>query len=540
MSVPGAFPPIELNNRLLIDGGIVRNVPVDIVREMGADIIICIDLDKPMATRKDLGGSLSVLNQMIDIMMKKNVKEQLKNLGPQDVYINPELGELGSTDFDKAAEISQLGEKAAREKIGSLKKYSVNETEYAAFTARHHREQIKEIKVASVQIEVQGKSKISPDYVASRLTVKPGDTIDVEEMKSQAGIVYGTGDFERVDLYAIKKQEDYDLVVKAKEKSWGPNYLRVGLSLETDFKGSSTYNILLDYTRRWINSLGAEWKTQVNLGTPTGIYSEFYQPLAVNRLFFISPHIEWKQNPVDVWDGHHRIAEYRITSYEGGIDFGIQPWMYGEARIGLQFGNFRASKITGGLDLPTDNITRGAVVVQARLDQLDNVNFPNNGYLVQFKSISALKSLGSDDEYNKVLGSAVGAFTFKKQTVIASFTAGSFIGNELPYYDTFTLGGFINLSGLITGQLRGQSMAIGKLVTYHKIGSSFIGDLYFGGSVESGNVWQKEEKNFDLENLRLAGSVFIGYDTLFGPLYIVYGHADGGYDAGYFYLGRPF
>jgi NTE family protein len=116
MSVPGAFPPIELNGRLLIDGGIVRNLPVDIVREMGADIIICIDVDKPMATREDLGGSLSILNQMIDIMMKKNVKDQVKTLGPQDVYMNPELGELGSADFDKAAEISRLGEKAARER----------------------------------------------------------------------------------------------------------------------------------------------------------------------------------------------------------------------------------------------------------------------------------------------------------------------------------------------------------------------------------------------------------------------------------------
>jgi NTE family protein len=540
MSVPGAFPPIEVNNRFLIDGGIVRNVPVDIVREMGADIIICIDVDKPLATRKDLGGSLSILNQMIDIMMKKNVREQVKTLGPQDVYINPALGELGSGDFDKAAEISRLGEKAARENIDSLKRYSVSENEYAAFAARHHREMVTEVKVAGVKIEVMGESKISPDYVASRLTVKPGETIDVEQMKEQAGIVYGTGDFERVDLHVQKQQDGYDLVVKATEKAWGPNYLRVGVALESDFKGSSSYNILADYTRRWINSLGAEWKTQVNLGTPSGIYTEFYQPLSVNRLFFISPRAEWKQDPVDVYDGHDRVAEYRITRYEGGIDFGIQPWMYGEARVGLHFGKFRADSITGNADLPTNEATRGAIVAQGRLDQLDNVNFPNNGYLAQFQSISSLKALGSDDEYNKVQGSILGAFTFRKQTILAALSAGMHIGNDLPFYDTFTLGGIFNLSGLFTGQLRGQTMAIGKLITYHKVGSSFIGDLYFGGSVESGNVWTEDEKKFDLTNLRLSGSVFVGYDTIFGPLYLAFGHADGGYNAGYFYLGRPF
>jgi NTE family protein len=540
MSVPGAFPPIELNGRLLIDGGIVRNVPVDIVREMGADIIICVDVDKPLTPGKDLGGSLSILNQMLDIMMKKNVKEQVKTLGPQDVYMNPELGEYGSGDFDKAAEISRLGEKAAREKIDSLKRYSVSDSEYAAFTARHHRELVEEVKIDSVKIEVEGKSKISPDYVASRLTVKPGDTVDIEQMKEQAGIVYGTGDFERVDLHMKRQQDGYDLVVKAKEKSWGPNYLRVGIALESDFKGSTNYNILADYTRRWVNSLGAEWKTQVNLGTPSGIYSEFYQPLSVNRLFFISPRVQWKQNPVDVYDGHNRIAEYRITSYEGGIDVGIQPWMYGEARVGLQFGHFRADSITGDVDFPRDDATRGAIVAAARLDQLDNVNFPNNGYLAQFRSISSLKALGSDDEYNKIQGRILGAFTLRKQTILASLEAGTYIGNDLPFYDTITLGGIFNLSGLSSGQLRGQTMAMGRLISYHKVGSSFIGDLYFGGSLESGNVWKENEKDFDLSSLRLAGSVFVGYDTIFGPLYLAVGHADGGYNAGYFYLGRPF
>ena len=540
MSVPGAFPPIELNGRLLIDGGIVRNVPVDIVREMGADIIICVDVDKPLTAGKDLGGSLSILNQMLDIMMKKNVKEQVKTLGPQDVYMNPELGEYGSGDFDKAAEISRLGEKAAREKIDSLKRYSVSDSEYAAFTARHHRELVKEVKIDSVKIEVAGESKISLDYVASRLTVKPGDTVDIEQMKEQAGRVYGTGDFERVDLHVKRQQDGYDLVVKAKERSWGPNYLRVGVALEGDFKGSSSYNILVDYTRRWINSLGAEWKTQVNLGSPGGIYSEFYQPLSVNRLFFISPRAEWKLDPVDVYDGHKRFAQYRITRYEGGIDFGIQPWMYGEARVGLQFANFRADSISGNADLPTNEATRGAIVAVAVIDQLDNVNFPNKGYRAQFRSISSLKSLGSDDEYNKIQGGIVSAFTFRKQTILASLSAGSYIGNDLPFYDRFTLGGFINISGLNSGQLRGQTMAIGKLITYHKVGSSFIGDLYFGGSLESGNVWKENEKNFDLSSLRLAGSLFVGYDTIFGPLYLAFGHADGGYNAGYFFLGRPF
>ncbi|MDA8105166.1 MAG: patatin-like phospholipase family protein [Nitrospiraceae bacterium] len=540
MSVPGAFPPMELNGRLLIDGGIVRNLPVDIVREMGADIIICIDVDKPLPERKALSGSLAILNQMIDIMMKKNVREQVKTLGPQDVYINPDLGVFGSADFDKAAEISRLGENAALAKVDSLKRYSVSDAEYAAFTAHHHREQVTEVKIASVKIEMEGDTKISPVVVSSRLSVKPGDTVDVDKLQKEAGIVYGTGDFERVDLNLKREQDGYELVVKAKEKSWGPNYLRFGMALESDFEGGTSYNILVDYTRRWINSLGAEWKTQFNLGNPTGIYSEFYQPLSVKRLFFISPHIEWKQQPYDVFDGKTRVAEYRVDSYKGGIDLGIQPWMYGEARVGLQFATFHASQRIGKVDLPEDNATRGAVVAAGRLDQLDNVNFPNNGYLAQAGVLSSLKALGSTDEYYKVQGSVLGAFTYRKQTVLVSLSAGSRIGNQLPFYDQFDLGGFLHLSGLRSNQILGQSMALGRVITYHKVGTSFIGDLYLGGSLESGNVWGENEKQFDLGNLRLAGSLFVGYDTIIGPLYLAFGHADGGFNAGYFYLGRAF
>ena len=537
MSVPGAFPPIELNGRLLIDGGIVRNVPVDIVRDMGADIVICIDVGKPLLTRKDLEGPFKILNQMVDIMMKKNVKDQIDTLSSNDIYIHPELGELGSGDFDKAAEISIIGEKTAREHIDALSKYSVSDSEYSAFAKKNHRDEVKEVKIASVKIEVEGESGMSPEVVASRLEIKEGDTVDIEALEKNAGRVYGMGDFERVDIQMKRERDGYDLIVKAKEKDWGPNYIRFGMALESDLEGISRYNILIDYTRRWINSLGAEWKTKIDIGSPSGIYSEFYQPVTANRLFFVSPHVEWKQRPVALYDDNDRIAEYRVSGYELGLDVGIQPWMYGEARVGFVFAREEASLRTGDFELPDDRFDRRGILFRAALDQLDNVHFPNEGYLAYIQSFSSVENLGADESYNKVEGTVLGAFTFKKQTVLASVKAGSHIDEELPFYDELKLGGFLDLSGLQQNQLRGQHMAIGKLITYHKAGTSFIGDFYLGGSLETGNVWQED---FDFDDLQLAGSVFVGYDTILGPLYLGLGYIDQGQSAGYFFLGRTF
>ena len=147
--------------------------------------------------------------------------------------------------------------------------------------------------------------------------------------------------------------------------------------------------------------------------------------------------------------------------------------------------------------------------------------------------------MGADDNYNKIEVSFSKAFTYKKSTTLGSVSYGSYIGNDSPFYDEFTLGGFLSLSGLHRDQLRGQQLGFGRIVTYWNASQSLLGDFYLGGSLETGNVWRKDE-DMDFDNLRLGGSVFIGYDMFLGPLYIALGHADAGNTAFYVYLGRTF
>ncbi|MHB8788567.1 MAG: patatin-like phospholipase family protein [Desulfobulbaceae bacterium] len=537
MSVPGAFPPVELDGRLLIDGGIVRNVPVDIVREMGAEVVICVDVSKPMLKREQLEDPIAIMNQMLDIMMRKNVQEQIATLGPEDVYINPDLGDLESGDFNRGAEGCRMGEEAARKSIDSLRRYSVQDADYAAFLAKQRRETVEEVKIASVQVEVEGKSKISNEGVEDRLNVQAGDTVDIETLKKEAGYVYGMGDFERVDMQVRRQENGYDLAVRARENSIGPNYLRMGLALESNIDATSRYNILINYTRRWMNRLGAEWKTLVDIGSPFGVYTEWYQPLTPTRFYYVMPHAKASKKPVVLYRDSDKIAEYSITEYNAGLDVGIQPWMYGAAHIGLLFGRNEATLETGEYQLPDDSFARAGITYGGALDQLDNLNFPNDGYYAQLKGFSSLDELGADARYDKIEGRVIGAYTLKRQTLLASLQAGAPLGEDLPFYDKMELGGFLNLSGLQHNQIRGQYMSLAKLISYHKVAESFFGDLYLGGSLETGNVW---EDKIDFGDLRLAGSVFIGYDTIIGPLYIAAGLTEGEDVAGYFYLGRTF
>lgn len=537
MSVPGVFPPAEVNGRYLTDGGIVRNLPVDVVREMCADIVIAVDVGKPLPKRDELTNPIALMNQMIDIMIKQNVQEQIEGLGEKDVFIRPELGTITSSDFKRGKEVSEKGEKAARLKENELKRYAVSEEEYAVFLTKHTQKDISTITVGSVKVE--GLDRVSPGAVASRLKIKPGDKLDAKTLRDAVGLIYGMGDFERVDLHVKPRGDAYDITLSPKEKSWGPNYLRAGLNLETDFDGESKYNIGVDYTVRWINRLGAEWKNQLQIGSTTGIYSEFYQPVVPSRLFFVAPHIKWIQDDVDVYQGNDIIAEYQLRTFEGGIDLGIQPWSYGEVRIGYIGGILKPKLKKGTLDISDDRINEGAFTARIIADQFDNVNFPHEGYFGWVTLYSSLKDIGADDNYNKIEVSFLKAFTYKKCTILASVNFGSYLGKEIPYYDEFTLGGFLNFSGLHQDQLRGQRVGLGRIVTYWNASQSLLGSFYLGGSLETGNVWDKGE-NIEFRNLRMAGSVFIGYDTPLGPFYLGFGHADGGNNALYLYLGRTF
>jgi NTE family protein len=537
MSVPGVFPPVEVNGRFLADGGIVRNLPVDVVRSMGADIIIAVDVGQNLPSREELVSPMVIMNQMVDIMIKENVKAQIDQLGRKDVFIRPDLGTISSGDFKRGKEAIERGLQAARETEAELRRLSVSEQEYAPYRARHQRRPPTSVRVGTVAVE--GLSRVSPETVRSKLETKPGQEITIEQLKHQIGIVYGMGDFERVALEAQRRDDFYDMKIRVQEKSWGPNYFRWGLSFSSTSKGGGDYNILGDYTMRWFNRLGAEWKNQVQFGSHNRLLSEFYQPLESSRTIFVAPRIAWDQRFVDLYRGDDIIAEYRVRKATAGVDFGIQPWTYGEIRLGYEAGTGEQSLYKGAQVLPQRDFDLGAVRIRAIADQLDNVNFPHTGYMGWTDYYDSMPGLGADDRYRMIEVGFVKAFTHRSYTVLASALFGSYINDPVPFYAEFTLGGFMHLSGYQQDQLRGQQAGLGRLIAYWRASQSLLGNFYVGASLETGNVWQTGE-SMAFNDLLLAGSAFIGYDTVLGPLYLGVGTAERGNTSLYFYLGRVF
>jgi len=355
--------------------------------------------------------------------------------------------------------------------------------------------------------------------------------------------LYGTGDFEHVNYRFIEETGKRVLAVDAIEKSWGPDYLRFGLGLSSDFSGDAYFNILASYRRTWLNKLGAEWRTDVQFGNTRSLHSEFYQPLDAKGRFFVAPRVDFEARNIPLYQGEDRIAIYDVRSNFAALDFGTEFDRYGELRVGLLRGKLKAKLDSGPeyLSPGADSVTEAAYTVRMTFDRLDSVIFPRSGWQGGLKLFNSNRALGADAAYTKWDVDANAVYSFDNHTFNFGVKAGGKIGsNPLPRYDQFQWGGFLHQSGYATGQLVGESLQYGRLMYYHRImRGSLLEGAYGGISFEVGKVGNPLVPG-NADGVLRSGSLFVGADTLIGPAYLGYGRAQDGSSNYYFYLGRPF
>ncbi len=355
--------------------------------------------------------------------------------------------------------------------------------------------------------------------------------------------LFGTGDFEHVNYGILEEPGKRVLAVNAVEKSYGPDYLRFGLGLSSDFRGDAYFNLVGSYRRTWLNALGAEWRTDAQVGQTSSLISEFYQPLDTRQYFFIAPRIELERRPVNVFQGSTRIATYDLRRFDIALDAGSQFTKYGELRVGVQTGSEHATLSTGpeSLSPGPGNIRRGAITGRLFFDQLDSVDFPRFGYAARLHIYASQPGLGADQAYVKALADGIYAHSFGDNTVSLAFRVGSNMGGKpLPRYDLFQWGGFLQQSGYATGQLLGGNLQFARLMYYNKLArQTLLQGVYAGFSLEAGRMGDPLVPGSPTGLLK-SGSVFLALDSPLGPLYLAYGRAAAGTYSFYLFLGKPF
>lgn len=538
MAVPGAFAPVNIGGRLLVDGMLVRNLPVDIGRKLCGDVIIAVSLASPPVKAEDLSNVLAVIGQAIALATDLNERAQLATLGKKDVAVIVPMGTMGPGDFQLVPEAIPLGERTARALAPQLARLSLSPQAYAEWRASLG--SATAIAGTIGEIRITGTEIVNPAVVQAQIRSKPGEPYDPQKAAEDANRIYGRGDYERVDYrYGEPPRR---LQYHVTEKSWGPDYMLFDLSLLTDLQGDSAFSIRADYQRRWLNSLGGEWRTALQIGEPLGLVTEFYQPLDAAQRFFVAPAAYYNRNTAQIYNGENAVAKYKITRYGVTLDAGVALDTWGEARLGLQFGSVSAMRDIGTTAFPDVNgIGQGAFTGRFVYDTLNQPYFATRGSYGLANLYASSKSLGADDAYNRVSGRWATVFAWQRNSVTASLEGGSPLGSTLPNYDLFAAGGPFRLSGLRVGELRGQEYAIGVLNLRRRIGeiTEAIGSsVYAGATLEAGNVYKRLDGS-QARGALFSSALYLGADTKIGPAYLALGFSSTGQYALYVVIGSP-
>lgn len=542
MSVPGAVAPAEFGGMMLVDGMLTSNLPVDAARKMGADVIIAVNVGTPLLKREELTSLLGVTSQMLNILTEQNVQAAIATLKPADILISPELSEYTTGDFDVLTKIAPLGEAAARKVSDRLAGLALPPAEYAELRSRQQVAVAPDLRPVDA-IRFDTLKRVNPEYALAAFDTETGKPIDQQTLDRDMRRLYGTGHFEHVNYSILEEPGRRVLAVDAVEKSWGPDYLRFGLGLSTDFSGDAFFNLLASYRKTWLNSLGGEWRTDFQIGRTSSLTSEFYQPLDEAGQFFVAPQIKLERRSTSIYNGDNRLARYDFRTDEVGLDIGAQFRRYGEIRLGVAAGKVDPSLDTGPAFLAPGgpDIDTGGYRLRMFFDRLDSAIFPRSGWSSTMKLYDSNTALGADVAYTRWELDATGALSFGNHTInLAVKGGGKFGDNPLPVYDQFQWGGFMQMSGYKTGQLYGETLTFGRAMYYHRLTRQTLLEGAYGGfSLEAARIGNPLLPGSQEGWLNSIG-LFVAADTPLGPAYLGYGHAVDGNKSLYFYLGKPF
>lgn len=535
MAVPGVFSPVELDGRLLVDGGVVDNLPVDQARAMGADIVIAVDVGTPMAAKRRPDSIASILSRTSDMLTRVNVERVLPGV---DLLIRPEVGTYSLLDFGQGREILPRGEAAARAHVVELTRLAVGDDEWQAFLRRHRRT-TPQVRITAVSVD-PGPG-LDHRTISNRVKTQPGTTLDPEGLRADLRRLWELGEFETVTFDVVPADGGWEVRLVGNRKSWGPNFLRFGLSMATDLEGESRFSLLGAITMTRIDRLGGELKASVQAGGDPLALGEVYQPLQAGGPLFVAAGAGLGSRKVQLPIGN-TLEQYRFATQRLAADLGLALGRYGELRLGVRRDATRGRATADERsELPHFDRDDGGWRLGLALDQLDNVNFPRTGFLAFSELFEARQGLGADIPYRRVDLNALVAASRGRHTLIGFAHGTSALGGMLPPSERLALGGLFNLTGLPAGEVSGSYGGVAGLIYLYRIGQLplFGKGVYAGLSFETGNAWDTAHE-VSLGDLRRSGAALFGADTMLGPLYFGWGTTSGGKDSFYLMLGRTF
>ncbi|MCZ6708748.1 MAG: patatin-like phospholipase family protein [Gammaproteobacteria bacterium] len=541
VSSPGTLPPVEIGEKFLITGSLVNNLPVDVARQWGADVIIVVDIGIYIRTGDDLNSIFAIVDQVGHLLQRKNSQASILQLGGSDILIQPDLIPYKETLVINLTGNIDKGAKAVASMATSFDNIRLDAQQYALFNA--DRVTRRSLSPIISSIELHNESKVDDAVIRAQLTQKLDVPLDPDALERDLRKIFGIGAFSSVEFNLRDQGESTVLELSVVESPAGTRFWRFGISLQDDLNGNSAYTASASMTSTHLNSLGAEWRSVVRIGERQQVSTEFFQPIVRSGRYFVSVSGGLGERNVNSFLDGEIIGQSRVRE------------LVGQLQLGRVFGN--SSQLTAGIlqgrgstrsnigsDIPSGDFDIGGYTAAADYDTFDNIYFPKKGSRMRLEWNGQRKSAGASFDVDIVSGALSTAKSWGPHTIIGGFTVQSQLDEVPGAQNLVSTGGLFQLSGFQRDELSGRHTAVGRAIYYRRIRSNPLrgfldASLYVGASLELGNAWQNSSE-VSFRNTLAAGSLFVGADTFIGPVYLGAGLAEGGHFAMYMYVGRPF
>ncbi|MEO8736020.1 MAG: patatin-like phospholipase family protein [Edaphobacter sp.] len=537
MSIPGVFAPVVHGNEIFSDGGAVDNMPVDVARAMGADIVIAVYLDAGPVEPASLSSPLGVAGRNVSIMVSANEQASMKNA---DVLLKADVSKFGATEFEKSAEIIPQGVKAAEADAAALERYALDDADWKAYVATRDARRRTHVPVPQF-VDIYGMQGAERAEVAARFQKFVGKPVDTAKIERSIADLEGTGTYSIINYNLVEKDGKAGLLIRPRMKDYAPPFLNVGLTLSSNDSNNIQLGAGARATFIDIAGPGSELRVDGMVGQVAGFTAELYKPLKAGTRWFIAPHVYVTQSVTAYYSGGNQLAQYKQRKNGMGMDFGYQFNAKTELRAGEDFQWYGEHRSIGTPIEQEFELT--PLVTSMRFQYLgqDDVMVPTRGTEVRSNFNFYSERPNGNGGFSQMNLSATHFIPMGKRGIVFGTGAGgtSFGAADLGLAG-FELGGPLRLSAYSRGELLGNDYFLGqtgylfKLVNLNPV---FAESLYVGGIYEVGKIIGGNTSTPSLPN-DAAGIVIM--KTLVGPLYGGVSAGDSGHFKWYFGLGRIF
>jgi NTE family protein len=536
MSIPGAFSPVHEGQAVYVDGGLLNNLPTDVVRQMGAEIVIAVHLETALVEGKDIQSIFPVLEQSVRVVLETN---ELRGMEQADAVVSVHLAEFSTIDYTKSELIMQRGYEAAKERARLLEAFALDNAGWEEHMRAREVRKRRETPVPQF-IQVEGTNAHGAVDVARYLKSFQGKPLDPQKLDEVLTRLTGVGRYDSAGYRLTRQNGQTGLIVQVVEKTNAPPMFQTAFEMDGSQSGNVDITTGTRFTFMDVAGFRSEWRTDVLLGNTYGVQTELYRPFRAESPWFFAPHADASYSAFPIYAKNDPLADYRIYRINIGGDVGLSFGRFSELRVGYQVGSLNTKLRLGTPEIPSVEGRVGQTRLRYLLDHTDDPVIPRRGFSAESNFRWFDQSPGANGAFPS-MDLKLGYFQpiTKPASLFVESEGGTTFGATSTGVPQFFLGGPGRLSAYGQNEFHGNQYYLFRAGYMHDLLTlpPFVGrKVYAVGSYEIGKMYGVTTGS-EFPNDFAAGLLA---ETAVGPFFIGGSVGDSGHRKWFFQLGRVF